>query len=197
MDDDQQNEQNTLLAWILGIAVAIAIAVSLIIGVVAGIGGSDQANGTTTAAGAGNATGAATMVAVEVVEVEVAPALATGSGIPELVRFYFETGQAALPADAGAQLATVIAWARDNAGAKVGISGFHDKQGDAAINAELAKNRARAARQALLSAGVPAERIVLVKPQETHHRRAGLLDARASIQSRRNTQCVSSDTAGS
>ena len=39
MDDDQQNEQNTLLAWILGIAVAIAIAVSLIIGVVAGIGG--------------------------------------------------------------------------------------------------------------------------------------------------------------
>ncbi len=167
MDDDQQNEQNTLLAWILGIAVAIAIAVSLIIGVVAGIGGSDQANGTTTAAGAGNATGAATMVAVEVVEVEVAPALATGSGIPELVRFYFETGQAALPADADAQLATVIAWARDNAGAKVGISGFHDKQGDAAINAELAKNRARAARQALLSAGVPAERIVLVKPQET------------------------------
>lgn len=177
MDDDQQNEQNTLLAWILGIAVTIAIAVSLIIGVVAGIGGSGQPAGTVATAGTGDTAGAAgaagaagtavASAAGDVAEVDAAPALATGAGIPELVRFYFESGQAALPADADTQLAAVAAWARDNAQAKVGISGFHDKQGDAAINAELAKNRARAARQALLSAGVPAERIVLVKPQET------------------------------
>ncbi|MGE3864415.1 MAG: OmpA family protein, partial [Burkholderiaceae bacterium] len=126
----------------------------------------------TGASAAGAATGAAagtaaSAVAVEAVEVDVAPALATGAGIPELVRFYFETGQAALPADANAQLAALIDWARGTAGARIGISGYHDKQGNAALNAELAKNRARAARQALLAAGVPAERVILVKPQET------------------------------
>lgn len=32
MDDDQQNEQYGLVAWVLGIAVTIAIAVSLLAG---------------------------------------------------------------------------------------------------------------------------------------------------------------------
>lgn len=38
MDDEQQNEHNALLAWILGIAVTIAIAVSLITGILAAMG---------------------------------------------------------------------------------------------------------------------------------------------------------------
>jgi len=38
MDDEQQNEHNALLAWILGIAVTIAVAVSLIIGIMAAVG---------------------------------------------------------------------------------------------------------------------------------------------------------------
>ncbi len=38
MDDEQNNENHTLLAWILGIAVTIAIAVSLITGIMVAMG---------------------------------------------------------------------------------------------------------------------------------------------------------------
>jgi K(+)-stimulated pyrophosphate-energized sodium pump len=46
------------------------------------------------------------------------------------------------------------------------LSGFHDASGDPAKNAELAKNRARAAREMLVKAGVPEDRIIMVKPQQ-------------------------------
>ena len=47
------------------------------------------------------------------------------------------------------------------------ISGFHDKTGNPEQNAELAKQRAVATRDALVAAGVAAERIELRKPAET------------------------------
>ena len=47
------------------------------------------------------------------------------------------------------------------------VSGFHDASGNAAANAELAKQRAVAVRDLLVVAGVPAERIVLEKPAVT------------------------------
>ncbi len=46
-------------------------------------------------------------------------------------------------------------------------SGFHDPSGDPAINAELAKNRAKAVREALVARGGAAEHIVLRKPEQT------------------------------
>ena len=166
MDDEQQNEHHALLAWILGIAVTIAVAVSLLVGILAAVGGGSTpsantaAQADTTAQPGATGSGAAP-------EVDVAPALATGAGIPAPVSFHFDTGKFDLPADAAAQLAAIADWAESDASAKVGISGFHDKRGDAAANALLARNRAVATREALLAAGVPAERIVMVKPQET------------------------------
>lgn len=190
MDDEQQNEHNALLAWILGIAVTIAVAVSLIVGIMAAmnggpavstraalpVGAAPAAGSTGLPVGAAPAAGSAatpsaaapaTAGGATVAEVDVAPALATGAGYPALVKFHFDTAKFDLPPDAATQLAAIADWAKAESSARVGVSGFHDKHGDAAANALLARNRAVATREALVAAGVPAERIVLVKPQET------------------------------
>jgi K(+)-stimulated pyrophosphate-energized sodium pump len=46
------------------------------------------------------------------------------------------------------------------------VSGFHDASGDPVRNAELARQRALAVRDALKAAGVTEDRIELRKPQE-------------------------------
>ena len=52
------------------------------------------------------------------------------------------------------------------AGQKAIVSGFHDDTGGAAINAELAKQRAFAVRDALIALGVDEARIELNKPEQ-------------------------------
>ncbi|WP_046113480.1 OmpA family protein [Aquincola tertiaricarbonis] len=80
---------------------------------------------------------------------------------------YFETAQATLPANAAAELSKVMEALAAAPARKVVLSGFHDATGDAARNAELARQRALAARTALTSAGVPGDRIGLRKPEVT------------------------------
>jgi outer membrane protein OmpA-like peptidoglycan-associated protein len=80
---------------------------------------------------------------------------------------FFGTGQAAVPGDAGNSLATIKAAADAAPGRKVVLSGFHDATGDPVKNAELAKERAKAVREALKALGLPAERVVLRKPAST------------------------------
>ena len=80
---------------------------------------------------------------------------------------YFDSGAAALPADAAAVVAAVKAAAEGAPGRKLVLSGFHDETGDPAKNAELAKERAKAGRAALQEAGVPADRVALRKPEST------------------------------
>jgi K(+)-stimulated pyrophosphate-energized sodium pump len=99
-------------------------------------------------------------------EVDKAPEVLKGNGAPDLVSLFFDTGKADLPADAKAQLDKIVAYAKSGPNTKIGLSGFHDTTGDPAKNAELAKNRAKAARAALVEAGVPEDRMILVKPQE-------------------------------
>jgi outer membrane protein OmpA-like peptidoglycan-associated protein len=85
-----------------------------------------------------------------------------------LGQLFFDVGSAALPADAGVALAAVkAALATAPAGARIVLSGFHDASGDAALNAELAKNRAKAVRSALVADGVDAARVGLRKPEST------------------------------
>ena len=81
-----------------------------------------------------------------------------------VVKFYFASGKAELAAGAGEALADVVKQAL--AGRKLVISGFHDSTGDAAKNAELAKQRAIAVREALKSAGVKEAQIDLKKPEQ-------------------------------
>ena len=82
-------------------------------------------------------------------------------------RVYFEVDSDALPADAMEVLNRVAEAARNNPGAPVLISGFHDATGNAEHNADLAKRRAQAVRHALEANGVPAAQLQLDKPQQT------------------------------
>ncbi|MEP7296234.1 MAG: OmpA family protein [Burkholderiales bacterium] len=79
-------------------------------------------------------------------------------------RIYFEVGSAALPAEAAEVLVRIADAARAQAGKVVQISGYHDASGDAAQNAELAKNRALAVRHALEANGVAPDHLVMDKP---------------------------------
>jgi K(+)-stimulated pyrophosphate-energized sodium pump len=80
-----------------------------------------------------------------------------------IVKLYFATGKADLATGAEAALADVAKGVA--AGKMAVVSGFHDPTGDAVRNAELAKQRAFTVRDALVAAGVPADKIELKKPE--------------------------------
>lgn len=81
-----------------------------------------------------------------------------------VVKFYFASGKADLATGAVEALGDAVAAAK--AGKKLVISGFHDTTGDPAKNAELAKQRAFAVRDALKGAGVDEASLELKKPEE-------------------------------
>jgi len=84
-----------------------------------------------------------------------------------LAKVYFVIGAAGLDdADRGVVTRTLEGLAA-NPNAIVLLSGFHDLSGDPARNAELAKQRAMSVRDALVGAGVAAERIKFRKPEST------------------------------
>lgn len=164
MEDDSDNEHRAVLGWILGIAVALSITVALTSGIVATSGGQSAGGGApmrvppVLARDPAPAPAAAT---------EAAPATAPAAAAPAVARLFFASGAVALPADAAATLAPIVEAAKARADAKLAISGFHDKTGNPEQNAELAKQRAMAVREALVAAGIPAGRIELRKPAET------------------------------
>ena len=82
-----------------------------------------------------------------------------------VVKFYFASGKADLAAGALVALGDAIAAAK--AGKQLVLSGFHDATGDPAFNAELAKQRALAVRDALMGAGVAESSMELKKPEQT------------------------------
>jgi outer membrane protein OmpA-like peptidoglycan-associated protein len=83
-------------------------------------------------------------------------------------KLYFEVGAAALPANAAAAIdAAKAALGQGVGSSKLVLSGFHDASGDPVKNAELAKQRAKAVRDALTAAGIDANRIALRKPEVT------------------------------
>ncbi len=81
-----------------------------------------------------------------------------------VVKFYFAPNESALAPggrDALTQIVTAIA-----GGKKAVVSGFHDSTGDATRNAELARQRALAVRNALNALGVSNAQIELKKPEQ-------------------------------
>jgi outer membrane protein OmpA-like peptidoglycan-associated protein len=144
MEDDQQNEHQALVGWILGIAVTIAIAVALVIGVISAIGGGQPAKPAAAAA---------------------QPAADAQPAGP--AKLYFETGKADLPPDAEQVLGALAETVKSGKASKIVVSGYHDKHGNPEANHDLALQRAIAVRVVLVAAGVTIERIELRKPQET------------------------------
>jgi cytochrome c oxidase subunit 2 len=181
--DDDSNENGGLVPWVIGFAVMLAIAVAALAGAAAFQSGPDTAASTSTSATgsarsatgtaapsagtAGATTGTAASAAAPAAGASfTAPGTATAAA-PLLARVLFNTGVSALPADAAKTLSPAIEAATRSAGIRLAVSGYHDKTGDPEKNAELAKERAIAVRDALVAAGVSLERVELRKPQLT------------------------------
>ncbi len=84
-----------------------------------------------------------------------------------VVKFYFATGKADLAVDLSAEVQAALneAAAAAKAGKKLLVSGYHDSTGDAAVNAELAKQRALTVQAVLVNLGVDAVAVELQKPE--------------------------------
>ena len=84
-----------------------------------------------------------------------------------VAKVYFDTAKTDV-ASGFADIATKFkAYLDKNPGAILGISGFADPRGDAAVNAELSKGRAQAVQAQIVAAGIAATSTELVKPEAT------------------------------
>ncbi|MBS0320161.1 MAG: efflux RND transporter periplasmic adaptor subunit [Proteobacteria bacterium] len=88
---------------------------------------------------------------------------AAGAATANLGSVRFATGSAALDASA-ASAVTTIATVLKSATTRVAITGYTDRTGDHAANVALAKARALAVRDALVAAGIAADRLQLREP---------------------------------
>ncbi len=143
----QDNDQDMRVVGVVLVSV-ILLAVGLAVGM-----------GISKSRGAKPAAPAAAVVAAPVADGE--PSVVVEAGV---VKFYFASGKADLAAGAVQALGEAIAAAQ--AGKMLTISGFHDASGDPAMNAELAKQRALAVRDALMGAGVAEAGMELKKPEQ-------------------------------
>lgn len=80
---------------------------------------------------------------------------------------HFESASATLPADAQKAIATVVEALKAAEGRRVLLAGYHDPTGNIDFNRDLAKRRALGVRDALIAQGIPAQRIILRKPEQT------------------------------
>lgn len=102
---------------------------------------------------------AAVATTAEVTEASDSPRVLVEDGI---VKFYFGVGSAELAGGASDALLDVITAVAS--GRRAVISGFTDPTGDAAVNEQLAQDRAFAVRDTLIALGVPEDRIELERP---------------------------------
>jgi outer membrane protein OmpA-like peptidoglycan-associated protein len=157
-DDDNHG---LVLGVIFGV---IALVVSLVIGL--GVYTNNKKNMAAPAAApvaeAAAASQATTPAPAPAVPAE--PAGNSASVVVEngVVKFYFASGKADVAADGAKALSDIAAGLK--AGKTATISGFVDSSGSAAKNAELAKKRATAVRDLLVSLGAPQDKVQLKKP---------------------------------
>jgi cytochrome c5 len=92
------------------------------------------------------------------------PVAAAPAALPAKV--YFDVGKAALTADGKTTVAAAAATLQ-SVGDKVDVTGYTDRTGNLAKNLELAKDRAKAVREALVAGGIAQDRINMKPPIET------------------------------
>ena len=169
--DEQQEYRVAAVVLIAVVLMAVGLAIGVAIQKVRGSGAKAApaavAAATPGDASAGAANGAAASTPPAAAPEAAAPAAGSddASVVVEngVVKFYFASGKSDLAPGAVEALADAIAAGK--AGQKLVISGFHDSTGDPAKNAELAKQRALAVRDALKAAGVAESSIELKKPE--------------------------------
>ncbi len=151
----QDNEQEYRV-----VAVVLIAILTLVVGTVLGFGIHKSRSGATVG-GSVVATAAPAADAASAVSANDASVVVENG----VVKFYFAVGKADLAAGALVALDDAIDAAKS--GKRLVISGFHDATGDPAFNAELAKQRAFAVRDALVGAGVAEASLELNRPEET------------------------------
>jgi outer membrane protein OmpA-like peptidoglycan-associated protein len=96
-------------------------------------------------------------------------AVATALAVPQTTltpaKVTFDQGKKDINAAGKTSLAVVANFLKANPTAKVDISGYTDKNGDAQKNAELAKDRAKAVRDVLVDMGIDKDRINMKAPE--------------------------------
>lgn len=162
--DEDQGTKAGLVVIVGVVAVALLVALGMAIrhsfkSAAAPVVAEVAADAASAAAPAGAASGAADAAADTLVDLS-----PTG---PALTTVYFGSGQAGVAADADAALAQAVQALAGAAGKKLLLSGYHDSTGDPARNAELAKERAKAVRAALVARGLSQEQVLLRKPEVT------------------------------
>ena len=153
----QDNDQDVRV-----VAVVLIATILLAVGLALGIGIHKARSGGASASSMGSAPAATIDAAPAAAMVGEDASVVVESGV---VKFYFASGKADLAAGALEALGDSVAAAQ--AGKRLMISGYHDATGDAALNVELAKQRAFAVRDTLMGAGVAESSIELKKPEES------------------------------
>jgi outer membrane protein OmpA-like peptidoglycan-associated protein len=153
-------------AWTWGIAALIALALLWLW--ITGRGPSSHCCDASVVASAPAAAPAAIVPAPTPAPAPVAPAPAATPAAKPVAKLYFDTGKTTAPVDTDKLIADVVAYLKAHPASKAVISGYNDPSGNAAQNAELSKNRAKAAREALKAAGLDEARIEMRKPSDTN-----------------------------
>jgi len=164
MSAQNDDSQGLVLGVVFGL---IVLVISLVFGLVLGRAG---AGALPAGAPAAQARGPAVASAATVVGTVGGADAASGDGASvrvegEVVKFYFASGKTELAAGAPDALGEIVKGVA--AGRKAVISGYHDATGDAAVNEELAKQRALAVQGALKALGIGEDKIELRKPEVT------------------------------
>ena len=157
VSQNDDSAQRVALFLVFGL-IAIVVASVLIFGV------NHRGASTAVARGAGVPVAVATGASAPSGALQAAADAASVKVEQGVVKFYFASGKADLAAGAREALLDMVKGAQ--AGRKLVIAGFHDATGNAAQNAELAKQRALAVRNALKAEGVAEGQIELRKPEE-------------------------------
>jgi outer membrane protein OmpA-like peptidoglycan-associated protein len=157
MSDDDRDDSRKVGLWVVFSSVAVLLLGVLGFAVVRTMKG--PAAPVAQTAVAASAAAAATEAADVLVDYTTTTAA--------LATTYFESGSAALQPDAEPAMAETVKALAADPGKRVLLSGYHDASGDPVQNAELAKQRAKAVRAALLAAGIPLNQVLLRKPEST------------------------------
>ena len=98
----------------------------------------------------------------------------TGAGVTSelrgdkpVVKVYFDTGKTDLAGAFAGAASGLKSYLSAHPGTVLNVSGYSDPSGNAAANAELSKNRAKAVQTALVAAGIPDASAMLVKPDNS------------------------------
>ena len=159
VSQDDDSSQRVALFLVFGL-IALIVASVLVFGA-SRAGGKHKASTAVAAVPLTQSSGAATHGAAQAAADAASVTVEQG-----VVKFYFASGKADLAAGASEALADMVKAGKE--GRTLVISGFHDATGSAEKNAELAKQRALAVRDAVMAAGVPEGHIELKKPEQVN-----------------------------